>query len=260
MNEALHIAATGLHAQQTHVETIANNLANVNTVGFKRGRVSFLDMLASGADRVAGGEGAPSAGGVRLGAGVAVAAVAKSFEGGDVRKTDSALDIAIAGDGFLPVTLADGARAFFRGGSLGVNRDGMLATQAGFTVAPGIAIPDNAQDLTITADGTVLARVAGQAAPVELGQLELVRFASPAGLHPMGDGLYTGTESSGQAIAGRAGEDGMGSLRQGYLEGSNVKLVEEMVSLMVAQRAYEASAKVVQASDEMLGLVNNLRK
>lgn len=264
MFDALQIAATGMHAQQLHVDTIANNLTNVNTAGFKKARVSFQDLVtrdAEGAARLAaaGGTG-PIDTAQRLGAGVGVARVGKLFDAGDVRKTDSAYDVAIAGDGFFELAMSDGSRAYTRGGALKVNADGMLATQAGHVLKPGIAIPDNAQALTITQDGKVFVRTPHQASAVEVGQLELVRFTNPGGLNAAGDGLYRNAEASGEPIAGRAGEDAMGSVQQGFLEGSNVKLVEEMVNLMVAQRAYEASVKVVQASDEMLGLVNSLRK
>ena len=154
----------------------------------------------------------------------------------------------------------DGSRAYARGGTLKVNADGLLATQAGIPLKPAISVADNVEGLAVSSTGRVQARVAGQAAPVDLGQLELVRFANPQGLLPQGGNVYRATDASGEPIAARAGEEGAGTLAQGFLEGSNVKLVEEMVDLMVAQRAYEASVKVVQASDEMLGLINGLRR
>jgi len=263
MFDALQIAATGMHAQQLHVDTIANNLTNVNTAGFKKARVSFQDLVTrdvEGAVQLAAAGTGTLETAQRLGAGVGVARVGKLFDAGDVRKTDSAYDVAIAGDGFFELTMSDGSRTYTRGGPLKVNADGMLATQAGHVLKPGIAIPDNAQALTITQDGKVFVRVPNQGSAVEVGQIEMVRFTNPGGLNAVGDGLYRSAEASGEPIAGRAGEDAMGSVQQGFLEGSNVKLVEEMVNLMVAQRAYEASVKVVQASDEMLGLVNSLRK
>lgn len=264
MFDALQIAATGMHAQQQNVDAIANNLANVNTNGFKKARVSFTDLVARQTDLAAGdaagGGAVDGSAEILRGAGVAVGRVGRSFDAGEARKTDSAYDVTIAGDGFIEVSLPDGGKAYTRGGTLRVTADGQLATASGQVLKPGINIPDDVQDLTITQDGRVQVRTTHNANAVELGQLELVRFMAPAGLEALGDGLFRATEQAGEPIAGRAGQDGLGAIRQGYLEGSNVKLVDEMVNLMVAQRAYEASVKVVQASDEMLGMVNNLRK
>lgn len=263
MFDSLYIGATGMHAQQTNVDAVANNLANVNTVGYKRAKVSFVDLIAREAGRVSADEGLSSSGvqeATRAGVGVGIVGVSKVFDMGDIKKTDSPYDLAISGEGFFEVTLPDGTSAFTRGGSFKIGADGLLSTQAGHPLKPAMAIPETAQSLTVGQDGRVLVRLPDQAAPVELGQLDLVRFSNAAGLQPRGDNEYRPTASSGEPIAGRAGEDAMGSIRQGYLEGSNVKLVDEMVNLMVAQRAYEASVKVVQASDEMLGMVNSLRR
>jgi len=156
--------------------------------------------------------------------------------------------------------MPDGSSAYTRGGTFKINKDGLLATSGGFPLKANVAVPDNAQNLQIDGDGRVRVQVAGQSAPVEVGQLDLVRFTSPSALSPQGDGLYRSSTGSGDAIAGKASEDGMGSFAQGFLEGSNVKLNEEMVNLMVAQRVYEANVKVMQASDEMLGMINGLRK
>jgi flagellar basal-body rod protein FlgG len=259
MFDALAIGATGMHAQQMNVEVIANNLANVQTAGYKKSRVVFADLVAPANLRDVR-DGGPLAALRSAGAGVALPAVSRLFDLGDLKKTDSAWDVAIQGDGFLELALPDGTRAYTRGGTLKVNADGQLATQAGIPLKPGVLIPENAEAVTVSATGRVQVRVSGQSTPVEAGQLELVRFANPTGLLAQGSGLYRQTDASGEPIAGKAGEDGVGTLAQGYLEGSNVKLVEEMVNLMVAQRAYEASAKVVQASDEMLGIVNGLRR
>jgi len=263
MFDSLYIGATGMHAQQMNVDAVANNLANVNTVGYKRARVSFVDLIAREASRAPAGD-APLLSTVdevsRAGVGVGVVGITKVFEMGDIKKTDSAYDLAISGEGFFEVTLPDGTSAFTRGGSFKVGADGLLATQAGHPLKPAIAVPETAQSLTVTQDGKVLVRMPDQAAPVELGQLDLVRFTNTSGLTSRGDNEYRASATSGEPISGRAGEDAMGTVRQGYLEGSNVKLVDEMVNLMVAQRAYEASVKVVQASDEMLGMVNSLRR
>lgn len=259
MFEALQIAATGMHAQQRDVDRIANNIANVNTLGFKRTRIEFGDLVLR-----TGGSGPDAAvsdaSSVARGAGVAIKRSALSFDAGELRKTDSAYDLTIDGDGFLEVTLADGSRAYSRGGTLRVNAEGQLATSAGQALAPGIAVPDDATTLTIGRDGRVLLATPRHQRPYEAGRLELVRFAGPAALDPLGDGLFRANADAGEPISGRAGEDGFGTFRQGFLETSNVKLVEEMVNLMIAQRAYEASVKVAQASDEMLGLVNGLRR
>lgn len=265
MFDALYIGATGMQAQQLNVETIANNLANTNTVAFKKGRVGFPDLMVRESNRLA----QPTAEDVRsgalaaaqrLGSGVSVSAMNKVFDSGELRRTDAPLDIAIRGEGFLEVTMPDGSSAFTRGGSLKINKDGLLSTQAGHPLRPAISIPDNAQSVVVGEGGRVLVKLANQTAPIDAGQLELVRFAGTGQLAAQGDNLYRASEASGEAIAVRAGEDGAGTLVQGFLEGSNVKMVDEMVNLMLAQRAYEASVKVVQAADEMLGMVNSLRK
>lgn len=267
MFNAMSIAATGMQAQQLNVDTIANNLANVDTSGFKKGRVSFTDLVAREASigpvaASAGGEieNGPLATLPSSGSGVGISSVARLFDAGDLKATGSAFDVAIDGDGFLEVSMADGSRAFTRGGTLKVNSDGLLVTQSGNPLKPSLTVPNNATGLTISADGHVTVALPNQSTPVELGQLELVRFANPTSLLAQGDGLYRTSDASGEPLAGRPGEDGMGTLTQGYLEGSNVKLVDEMLGLVVAQRAYEASAKLVQSSDEMLGMINNLRR
>lgn len=261
MFDALYIGATGMHAQQAMVDVIANNLANLQTTGYKKGRVVFSELVAPALPQPVAGSGPGLPAALQgAGAGVSAATPARLFEGGELKKTDSAWDIAIQGDGFLELTLPDGARAYTRGGTLKVNADGQLATQAGLPLKPGIFIPENAEAVQISATGRVQVRMLGQATPVDAGQLEIVRFANAAGLLAQGDNVYRATDASGEAITGRPGEDGVGTVAQGFLEGSNVRLVEEMVNLMVAQRAYEASAKVVQASDEMLGIVNGLRR
>lgn len=260
MFDALSIGATGMQAQQLNVETIANNLANANTPAFKKGRVGFTDLMVREASRVeqAAADATPAA--RRLGLGVGIASVSKVFDGGELQKTDSPLDVAIRGDGFLEATMPDGSSVFLRGGSLKVNKDGFLASPTGLPLKSAIAIPDNTQSLVIGQDGRVLVTVPNQANAIEAGRIDLVRFGNPSMLAAEGDNLYRATDGSGEPTLARAGEDGAGTVAQGFIEGSNVKMVDEMVSLMLAQRAYEASVKVVQAADEMLGLVNNLRK
>lgn len=264
MFDAFHIAATGMNAQQQNVDAVANNLANVNTTGFKKSRVTFFDLVARDADpalALAAERAGELQDAVRAtGVGVGISSVAKLFDAGDIKRTDSPFDIAIGGDGFLEVTLPDGTRAYTRGGTMKVNAEGLLSTLSGHPLKPGIAVPENATGLAISVDGQVSVQMPGQATPVEIGRLELMRFTHAAALEALGDNLYRPNAATGEPIAGRATDEGFGSLRQGHLEGSNVKMVEEMVNLMVAQRAYEANVKVVQAADEMLGMVNSMRR
>jgi flagellar basal-body rod protein FlgG len=259
MFDALYIGATGMQAQQAHVDAIANNMVNLNTPGFKKSRVSFSDLVAS-ANLGTPGSADPSSALQAAGLGVRIGAAGQIFEAGELKKTDDPFDVAIVGDGFLELAMPDGSRAYARGGTLQVNPDGLLAHQSGIPLKPGISVPENAEELLVSATGRVQARMPGQAAVLDIGQLEVVRFSNPQGLVTQGANVYRASEASGEPVGSRAGEDGIGTLAQGYLEGSNVKLMEEMVALMVAQRAYEASVKVVQASDEMLGMINALRR
>lgn len=257
MLDALYIAATGMQSQQTQVDAIANNLANVSTPGFKKTRVVFSDLVAgaaaqSVADTLVTGSG--------VGVGVRIASTARILDSGDIKKTGSPLDVAIAGEGFFELAMPDGSRAYARGGSLKVNADGLLSNAQGVPLKPGIAVPENAQGLVIDGTGRVQVQLPGQGSPHDVGQLDVVRFSNPQGLLAQGANVYHASEASGDPVGGRAGEDGTGTVAQGFLEASNVTLLDEMVGLMLAQRAYEASVKVVQASDEMLGMVNGLRK
>jgi flagellar basal-body rod protein FlgG len=265
MLDAMNIAATGMRTQQLNVDTIANNLANVNTNGFKKSRVNFVDLVTHGADASALAQaGAQAMPGLdvaqRSGAGVAVTMVDKVFDGGTLQKTGGVYDLAITGDGFFEVAQPDGAKVFTRGGAFNVGTDSMLATSTGQVLQPEIQIPSSAVAVTVAADGKVSVTTTASSRPVEVGQLNMVRFANAGAMTALGNNLYTTSDTSGEAIAGHGGEDGMGTVSQGFLEGSNVKMVDEMVNLMVAKRAYEASVKVIQASDEMMGMVNNLRK
>jgi flagellar basal-body rod protein FlgG len=264
MFDALYIGATGMQAQQVNVETIANNLANANTPAFKKGRVGFSELMVGSGNRIVQLSNELRAGALSpaqsVGSGVGISSMSKVFDAGELKKTDSPLDVAIRGEGFLEVTLPDGSSAYMRGGSLKVNKDGLLANQAANPLRPSISVPDNAQSIVIGPDGKISITLPNQGTPVDLGQLDLVRFANPGQLSATGDNLFRATDASGEAMSARAGEDGAGNLAQGFVESSNVKMVDEMVNLMLAQRAYEANVKVVQAADEMLGLINNLRK
>lgn len=257
MHDAFLIAATGLHAQQQQVEAISNNLANLTTPAFKKSRVSFGDLVQP--SRPASPD-MPLGSASQAGAGVSIAHTQRVFDAGELRRTEQPLDLAIQGDGLLEVTLPDGSRGFVRGGALKVNSDGLLATAAGWPLKPAIAVPEDAVAVLVAPTGRVQVQLPHQGRPVELGQLELVRFANPSGLALQDGNLYRATDRSGEPIGGRAGESGLGTFVQGALEGSNVKLQEELVQLMVAQRAYEAAVRVLQAADEMQGLVNGLRR
>ncbi|WP_426303917.1 flagellar hook-basal body protein [Acidovorax facilis] len=260
----MYISATGMYAQQRQVDSIANNVVNANTQGYKKTRLSFTDMVSGIAENSTLSRKSEIGNDPSIyyhtGAGVALARVTKSFELGEIRKTESPLDIAISGDGFIEVAMLDGARGYFRGGSLSVNKDGQLSTATGIPLKSNILIPRDAKAVSISTDGRISVQLTGQANFIDLGKLELVKFNNPSALESSGDGIYKSTEDSGEAIEGNTGEDGVGMILQGNLESSNVRMVDEMVGLMLAQRSYEASAKVLQASDELLGMINGLRK
>jgi len=263
MNDAMYIAATGMQTQQLAVDTIANNMANATTPGFKGGRVNFQELMYRGAAQPQGAaatqDGEPAAAPIVQGSGVGVAALVKNFGAGDVAATGNPLDLAIRGDGFIEVQTADGGTAYWRGGTLQVNADGWLATTQGEVIKPQIRVDRNMGSFTIAADGRVMGHRDG-AKDVEIGQIPLQVFANPAGLRPQGGGLYLPTEASGDATTVHATDAGAGSFAQGAAEQSNVVLVDEMVNLMMAQRAYEMNVKVIQTADELVGMSNNLRK
>jgi flagellar basal-body rod protein FlgG len=257
MLDSLYIGATGMQAQQLNVDTIANNLANVNTTGFKRARVNFEDLLYR---TVATGNTATSAetetGG--MGMGTAVASMGKVFTAGDIKKTGETLDLAINGAGFYEILMPDGTLAYTRNGAFQMDADGALITSEGYRLNVNAQIPSDATKVSIDANGRIVANIAGETKAVELGQIQVGVFTNPAGLKAVGDNLYVATEFSGAVSVANPGESGAGTLNQGFLEGSNVRLIDEMVGLIVAQRAYEINAKVVQASDEMLSISNGL--
>ena len=259
MLDALYISATGLMAQQLNVDAISNNLANVNTTAFKRDRVTFEDLLyrelARANPLLDAGRGYAA-----IGAGVGIANGSKIFTQGDLKKTDLPFDLGIRGQGFFEVVMPDGTRAYTRAGSLQVDKNGLLGTTQGYTLRPSIQIPQDATSVTIESTGAVLVKLPDQTDPVEAGRIELADFVNPAGLKPIGDNLFVPSDRSGDALLRRPGEDGAGTLAQGFLEGSNVKLAEEFVNLVIAQRAYEANAKAIQVADEMLSISNNLRR
>lgn len=250
MFRSLHIAATGMVAQETKLDSIANNLANANTVGFKRQDVAFEDLLYQN-QRTQGGAGTRG-GSVQLGSGARVASTTRAFAQGAIQQTGNPLDLAIEGAGFLAVTRGDGSTAYTRSGSLSLDATGQIVTKEGLPVQPPLSVPSNATNVVVSADGTVKAEVPGEAAPVDVGQLTLTTFPNPNGLLAEGHNLYLATAASGEAAAGVPGAEGRGTLMQGALESSNVEVVTEMIDLVRTQRAYEINSKVIQAADEML--------
>jgi len=259
MMNSLHIAATGMHSQQHTIDVIANNLANMNTSGYKKTRVGFEDLMYSQIARNNGLLGATGTS-MRLGMGAGVASSNKVFIEGDIRTTDNPLDMAIRGDGFFEVLLPDGSQAYTRTGTFQIDAEQMLVTSDGYLVNPMISVPSDTEELLVGADGTVLARLAGDDEPTQIGQIELARFVNASGLDPIGDNLYRPSHLSGDAIYAMPGEEGAGLVAQGFIETSNVQLVEELTQLMLAQRAYEVNSKVIQAADQLLGIINNLRR
>ena len=252
---ALSIAATGMLAQQTNVEVIANNLANMNTTGYKAQRAAFQDLLyqniqQAGAQSSDTGTLLPS--GIQLGAGVRTAAVYRITKPGDMKNTSNPYDVAINGAGYFRIQLPDGTDGYSRDGNFSLSPQGQLVTQQGYTVQPGIAIPTTATAVTINTQGQVQASIPGQTAPQLVGQLELTRFPNDAGLKALGDNLYSETASSGGPQAGVPGSTGYGTIQQYFLETSNVDPVSEISSLIAAQRAYEMNSKVITTADQML--------
>lgn len=261
MQRAMSSATTGMQAQELRIETIANNLANVNTTGFKRARAEFQDLLydeikspgalAEGDQRAAVG--------IEVGHGTRAVATARSHAMGDLKQTGGALDVAIEGDGFFQVRDSNGEIAYTRDGSFKTDAQGQLVTSTGMMVEPALAVPPDAQALTIARDGSVTVRRAGSTEEVQIGQLQLAHFVNPAGMRALGRNLFAETPASGQPLLTVPGQQGAGSLLQGFLEQSNVEVVTEMMDLITTQRAYETSSKVIQAADEMLRTTANLR-
>jgi len=259
MLNAFHISASSMQAHQNHVDVIANNLANVNTPGFKKSKVEFKDLMYV---ELASAQGLPVNPDIddAMGMGTGTAAIEKVFSQGETKATDRDLDMAIQGKGFFELLMPDGDYAYTRTGNLQIDRDGMLVNTDGYPLSPAIQVPIDAQNLLITPEGSVKVQLPGEAALVEIGQIELADFMNPSGLSPLGDNLYRPSSESGNAFYNDPGEGGLGSLQQGYLEGSNVNMIEELTNMMLAQRGYEMNAKVIQAADDMLGIINNLRR
>ncbi|BBB91538.1 MAG TPA: flagellar basal-body rod protein FlgG [Methylomusa anaerophila] len=262
MMRALWTAGTGMAAQQANMDVISNNLANVNTTGFKKSRTDFADLMYQTLRQPGASSGpdtqVPS--GIQMGHGVRQVATQKIFTQGSYQSTGNSLDMLIEGDGFFQVTMPDGTISYTRDGSFKKDSQGRIVTSDGYPLEPQITIPDNATELSVSSDGIITVAIPGQTAPQELGQLQIVRFINPAGLSSIGRNLYQETAASGTPTAGNPGDDGAGTITQKYLEMSNVQVVEEMVNMIVAQRAYEINSKAIQTSDEMLGQVAGLKR
>ncbi len=260
MIRSLWIAKTGMEAQQTQLDTISHNLANVGTNGFKRGHVVFEDLIYQNL-RQAGAASSDQTTlptGLQVGLGVRAAATSRNFGQGNLQQTSNNLDLAIKGNGFFQIQLPDGTTGYTRDGSLQVDGAGQLVTNNGYPVQPGITIPANAQSVTIAADGTVNVALPGQPTPQSIGQLNLASFVNPSGLEPKGQNLWGETAASGTPNAGAPGSNGLGALQQGYVETSNVNVVEELVAMIATQRAYELNSKAIQTSDQMLQKLGQL--
>jgi flagellar basal-body rod protein FlgG len=258
---ALDIAGTGMQAQQTNVEVISNNIANMSTTGFKRSRAEFQDLIYQNLRRVGSnssdnGTVVPS--GAQIGLGVKTAAIYQITEQGNLQQTGNSLDMAVQGNGYFQVTLPSGDTAYTRDGTFALAPDGTIVTADGYPVSPGIVVPTNALSVSINASGQVQATISGQTTPNTLGQFQLASFPNVAGLEAQGDNLFLATAASGNAVTGTPASPGFGSVMQGFIETSNVNVVSEITNLITAQRAYEMNSKVITASDDMLQTLTNL--
>ncbi len=262
MNRVIRTAASGMNAQQLYIDTVSNNLANVNTTSFKKNRVDFQDLLYQSL-RTAGSstlEGTFVPTELQIGNGTRLVASSKVFSQGVINQTSNPMDIAIQGDGFFQITRPDGTVLYTRDGSFKRSDQGVLVTADGLELEPQIAIPDDAVSISIGEDGVVMAQLVGQTELSNIGAIEIAKFMNPAGMRALGKNLYEATQASGDPIPGTPASEGLGSLQQGFLESSNVEIVEEMVNMIIGQRAYEINSKAVQAADDMLNIANNLKR
>ena len=262
MIRSLWTSATGMQAQELNIDVISNNLANVNTSGFKKSRAEFQDLLYESI-RPAGAASSQDTTvptGIQLGHGTRPAAVQKMFTQGDFQNTKNELDWAIEGDGFFQIELPNGDTSYSRSGEFKLDADGRIVNPDGFPLLPELSIPTDTVSISVGMDGTVSVVQAGDPTPVEIGSIQLARFVNPAGLRSLGKNLYVPTEASGNEITSTPGETGLGTIAQGFLEMSNVSVVDEMVNMITAQRAYETNSKVIQTADDMLQMANNLKR
>jgi flagellar basal-body rod protein FlgG len=257
--ESLWVAKTGLEAQQMRMSVVSNNLANVNTTGFKRGRAIFEDLLYQNVLQVGGStsQQTESPTGLNLGTGVRVVATDKQFAQGNIQNTNNPLDIAVQGRGFFEILLPDGGQAYTRDGTFQVDADGQMVTSSGYALQPAVTIPASAQAVTIGVDGVVSVVLAGQADPIQVGTVQLVDFVNPAGLQSRGQNLMVESVSSGPPQPGTPGLNGLGTVAQGSLEASNVNVVEELVSMIETQRAYEMNSRAIETADQMMQTLTN---
>ncbi len=262
MMRALWSAASGMTAQELNVDTIANNLANVNTNGFKKMRAEFQDLLYETLRQpgAAAAEGVQLPTGIQVGLGTRTAATRKLFSQGTFAETGNALDLVIEGNGFFQILQPSGEVAYSRAGAFKLDSEGNMVTSDGFPMEPPLVIPSDALAISVGSDGTVTATLAGSAEPSTIGQIQLARFANNAGLQNLGHSLLAATSASGQAVVGTPGMEGLGGIAQGVLEMSNVKVVEEMVNMITAQRAYEANSQAIKIADSMLEVANNIKR
>ncbi len=262
MVRSLYSAATGMMAQQMQIDVVSNNISNVNTIGYKKQRAEFADLFYQTMEYAGTSTSTTtqSPTGINVGLGVRPTAVTKIFTQGNFKETENNLDVAIQGDGFFQVQLPDGRIAYTRDGAFKLDAEGNIVTSDGYKLVPNITIPADTVQISIGTDGTVSILEAGQTQMQQIGQIQIAKFINPAGLHSLGSNLYIDTSASGVAIVTTPGLDGAGELRQGFVEMSNVQLVEEMTDLITGQRAYDAASKAIVTSDEMLQTVNNLKR
>ena len=262
MMQSLYTASTGMLGMQTQIDTTANNIANVNTIGFKKSRAEFADLMYHVMEYAgtSTSDVTKSPTGIEVGLGVRATAVNKIFTEGSLKETNNQLDIAITGRGFFKLELPDGTEVYSKNGAFKVDSNGTMVNSDGYTLSPAVVIPPDATNITIGTDGTVTVVQPGQTEATQIGQITTTAFINPAGLHSMGDNLYIETDSSGQPVDGTPGLDGLGVLRQGFVELSNVELVVELTDLITGQRAYDSNSKVITTSDEMLQTTNNLKR
>lgn len=262
MNRSLWIASTGMQAQQMNVDVISNNLANINTTGFKKSRVNFQDLLYQSTTYGGAYSTAETKipAGLQVGLGTKPISTQKIFTQGDFRKTDNPYDMVIQGEGFFQIQGANGETLYSRDGGFSTNSDGILVNNDGMPVIPQISIPSNTTKLILGSDGTVSVLAPGDVTPQQVGQLTIARFSNPSGLENTGRNLLRSSGSSGSPQVGTPGSEGLGSLDQGYLENSNVDIAEEMIRMIMAQRAYEINSKAIQTADNMIGMANNIKR
>jgi flagellar basal-body rod protein FlgG len=262
MVRSLYTAATGMMAQQMQIDVVSNNISNVNTIGYKKQRAEFADLFYQTMEYAGTSTSntTQSPTGISVGLGVRPTAVTKIFSQGNFKETGNNLDVAIQGDGFFQVQLPDGRIGYTRDGAFKLDSEGNIVTSDGYKLVPNITIPADTVQISIGTDGTVSVLEAGQTQMQQIGQIQIAKFINPAGLHSLGSNLYIDTTASGDPIVSTPGLDGTGELRQGFVEMSNVQLVEEMTDLITGQRAYDAASKAIVTSDEMLQTVNNLKR